>query len=87
MSSLGYKVHFTQTCDDEVPQLITHVETTAAPLSDEGVVAHIPAELARKDLLPEQHVVDSGYVTVDNLVQSQADGSKVIKLADSPVNP
>lgn len=27
----GYKVHFTQTCDDEAPQLITHVETTAAP--------------------------------------------------------
>jgi len=33
---LGYKVHFTQTCDEEAPQLITHVETTPAPLSDEG---------------------------------------------------
>lgn len=70
----GYKVHFTQTCDDEAPQLITHVETTAAPLSDEGVVSHIHEELARKNLLPEQHLVDSGYVTVANLVRSQADG-------------
>ena len=32
----GYKVHFTQTCDEEAPQLITHVGTTPAPLSDEG---------------------------------------------------
>lgn len=70
----GYKVHFTQTCDDEAPQLITHVETTAAPLSDEGGGSHIHAELARKDLLPGQHLVDSGYVTVANLVQSQVDG-------------
>ena len=37
----GYKVHFTQTCDDEAPQLITHVATTAAPLSDERVVSRI----------------------------------------------
>ena len=27
----GYKVHFTQTCDEDTPQLITHVETTPAP--------------------------------------------------------
>jgi Transposase DDE domain len=69
----GYKVHFTQTCDDEAPQLITHVETTAAPLSDEGVVSRIHAELAKKDLLPEQHLMDSGYVTVTNLVHARAE--------------
>lgn len=69
----GYKVHFTQTCDDEAPQLITHVETTTAPLSDEGVVSRIHAELAKKDLLPEQHLVDSGYVTVTNLVHARAE--------------
>jgi transposase len=68
----GYKVHFTQTCDEEAPQLITHVETTPAPLSDEGVLCAIHDDLAEKDLLPEQHLVDSGYVTIANLVQSQA---------------
>ena len=35
---VGYKVHFTQTCDEDAPQLITHVETTPAPLSDEGAL-------------------------------------------------
>jgi len=28
---VGYKVHLTETCDDETPHLITHVETTPAP--------------------------------------------------------
>jgi transposase len=30
---LGYKVHFSQTCDEDAPQLITHVQTTPAPRS------------------------------------------------------
>jgi len=69
---LGYKVHFTQTCDEDAPQLITHVETTPAPLSDEGVLSTIHADLTEKELLPDQHLVDSGYVTIANLVQSQS---------------
>jgi len=68
----GYKVHFTQTCDEDAPQLITSVQTTPAPLSDEGVVSTIHAELAKKELLPAQHLVHSGYVTIANLVQSQS---------------
>src|SRR5258707_13327810 len=60
-------------CDEEAPQLITHVETTPAPLSDEGVLSTIHAELTEKELLPDQHLVDSGYVTIANLVQSQSD--------------
>src|SRR6266702_4361373 len=32
---VGYKVHFSQTCEEDAPQLITHVETTQAPISDE----------------------------------------------------
>jgi transposase len=68
----GYKVHFTQTCDEDAPQLITHVETTPAPLSDEGVLSTVHADLAEKDLLPDQHLVDSGYVTIANLVKTQS---------------
>src|SRR5437762_8845480 len=56
---VGYKVHFTQTCDEEAPQLITHVETTPAPISDEGVLCTIHTALAEKELLPEQHLVDA----------------------------
>jgi transposase len=69
---LGYKVHFSQTCDEAAPQLITHVETTPAPFSDEGVLSAIHTDLVGKDLLPDQHLVDAGYVTIANLVQSQS---------------
>jgi transposase len=29
---IGYKVHLTETCDDELPHLITNVETKTAPV-------------------------------------------------------
>jgi transposase len=66
-------VHFTQTCDDDAPQLITHVQTTPAPSSDEGALSAIHANLAEKELLPGQHLVDSGYTTLANLVTSRSD--------------
>jgi transposase len=69
----GYKVHFTQTCDEEAPQLITHVQTTPAPSSDESGLSAIHADLAEKELLPNQHLVDSGYTTLTNLVTSRSD--------------
>jgi len=69
---VGYKVHFTQSCDEDAPQLITHVQTTQAPISDEGVLSAIHTSLAEKDLLPNQHLVDAGYVTIANLVTTQS---------------
>jgi transposase len=70
---VGYKVHFTQTCDEDAPQLITHVETAQAPISDEGAISTILADLAAKELLPDQHLVDAGYVTSANLVKTRYD--------------
>jgi hypothetical protein len=45
--ALGYKVHFTQTCDEDAPQLITHVETTRAGVNDVRALPSIHANLAR----------------------------------------
>lgn len=70
----GDNGHGTPTGADEAPQLITHVETTLAPLRAEGVVSPIHAAFARTDLLPEPHLVASGDVTVAPLLPSQADG-------------
>jgi transposase len=70
---VGYKVHFTQTCDEQAPQLITHVETALAPIPDERALAAIHASLAAKELLPDSHLVDAGYVDAAKLVQSRVD--------------
>jgi DDE family transposase len=63
----------TETCDKGSPHLITHVETTTAPVSDDARTASIHEGLKRKDLLPEQHIVDTGYVDAKLLLDSQQD--------------
>ncbi len=70
---VGYKVHLTESCESHLPLLITHVETTAAPVSDDAMTAAIHAQLDRKALLPAEHIVDTGYVDAKLLVESQRD--------------
>ena len=71
MSWIGYKVHVTETCDDDAPHLLTHIETTPAPQADDEAIASIHQALAAHALLPEKHVVDTGYVDAKELVTSQ----------------
>ena len=65
----GYKVHLTETCDDDTPHLITHVETTSATRPDFGMTEPIHKALSVKDILPKEHIVDSGYVSAGLLVK------------------
>jgi len=67
----GYKVHLTETCDDDQPHLITHVETTPATTPDSAMPDTIHTALADKDLLPREHVLDAGYVDAGQIVTSQ----------------
>lgn len=69
----GYKVHLTETCDAAKPHLITNVETTPATTPDSEMTTPIHTHLAQKGLLPDTHLVDAGYVDVDELVTSQTD--------------
>ena len=70
---VGYKVHLTETCDPDEPHVVTHVETTPATTHDGQVVEAIHADLARKELLPREHIVDTAYVDSDLLVSSHAE--------------
>jgi transposase len=67
----GYKVHITETCEEDSPHLITHVATTAAATTDEAVTETIHADLQQTQLTPRQHLLDSGYITAPLLVSSQ----------------
>lgn len=69
----GYKVHITETCDDDLPHLITHVETTPAPQSDADMSEPIHEALAEKELLPDTHLADAGYVDAEQIVDSQVE--------------
>jgi hypothetical protein len=59
-----------ESCDDDLPHLITNVETTAATTTDAAVTPRIHAALAQRDLLPSVHLVDSGFIDTDLLVES-----------------
>ena len=70
---LGYKVHLTETCDAATPHLITHVETTLAPVPDGDATPRIHRALAARGRLPATHLVDNGYVDAELLVASRRD--------------
>lgn len=69
---VGYKVHVTEACDDDLPHLITNVETSQSTTPDMEMTAIIHAHLAEKGLLPQEHLLDAGYVSTRELVNSQA---------------
>src|SRR5215204_432733 len=70
---VGYKVHVTETCDDDAAHLITHVTTCPAMQPDMASTAGIHEHLAAKGLLPSEHFVDSAYVDAGLLVGSRRD--------------
>lgn len=68
---VGYKVHVTESCDDQLPHLITHIETVSAPSHDGQALDTIHTHLAQKGLLPGEHLVDAAYVDATALATSQ----------------
>jgi len=70
---VGYKVALTETCAQDSPNLFTHVETTAAPIADGEVTPKVHADLKRNDLLPEKHLVDTGFLDAELMVASKRD--------------
>ena len=77
---LGYKVHLTETCAVDatqdaqakaMPQFIVEVQTSVANLQDVEATALIQEDLAQHELLPEDQIVDTGYVDAELLLSSQ----------------
>jgi transposase len=68
---VGYKLHLSETCEPEHPDLITQVLTTPSTTPDCTMGPPILQDLAARDLLPGTHLLDSGYVDADCLVTAQ----------------
>ncbi len=71
MEWIGYKVHFTETCDTDTPRLIVNVETTPATTPDDHMAAIVHQSLKERNLLPREHLVDKGYTDSQMLVNSE----------------
>jgi DDE family transposase len=68
---VGYKLHLTETCEPESPDLMTQVLTTPSPTPDWTMGPPLVQDLAARDLLPGTYLFDSGYVDADFLVTAQ----------------
>jgi len=70
---VGYKVCLTETCEDDDPHLITHVETAAAPTADGEATLRVHEDLRQKGLLPAVHLVDTGFLDAELIATSKRD--------------
>jgi len=68
---VGYKVHLSETCDEETPHIITNVHTDEAIINDNNALPQIHRQLSEAELLPEKHLVDAGYIEATQLVESR----------------
>src|SRR5579864_7932327 len=77
---LGYKVHLTETCDQDpgCPHLIAQVETTPATWQDSELLSPIQEHLRAKGLAPALHYVDQAYPSGPELVRQARLGTQII---------
>lgn len=75
---VGYKEHLTETCAPDRPHLLTDVRTTSATTPDHAVTGQVQEALVARDLPPDRHVVDAGYVDADHVVGSRARGIELV---------
>lgn len=66
----GYTVHLTETCERDLPDLITNVETTPASIGDVEMTQVIHQALQDKHLLPQEHIVDTADVDAQHLLKA-----------------
>lgn len=70
---IGYKVHLSETCDENLPHLITYVETTPSSKKDHEIMENLHKFLDENHLAPSQHLADSAYIDTDLLISSRKD--------------
>ncbi len=65
---VGYKIQLSETCDPQQVHLITQATTTLATQSDMAALEQVHRTLHQKDLLPDEHLLDAGYVDAESLI-------------------
>jgi transposase len=74
----GTKAHLTESCDDDLPNLITDVHTTTATDPDVTATTDIQDKLIGRGLAPGEHLMDSGYPSAANITASNERGITLI---------
>jgi IS5 family transposase len=67
----GFAAHLTETCASGSVNVITDVATTSAATNDARPLPGIHTRLARRGLLPAEHLVDGGYISLVHLERAE----------------
>lgn len=69
---VGYQIHLTETVTTQKQlSVVTDVTTRPTSTTDNQVLPLIQRKLVARELTPETHLTDAGYVDAPNLVQSR----------------
>lgn len=69
----GYKVHLSEVCEPGAAHLLTHVATTDATVEDSEMIEEIHTGLSEHGRSPCEHLVDTGYVSIDHVVRARTE--------------
>jgi len=67
----GYKCHLTESIHEDDLQLITQVTTTKASAHDSEALEEIQESLLKRDLKPDEMLLDKGYMTASSIEKSK----------------
>lgn len=81
---VGAKVHLTESCDNDLPHLVTDVHTTPATDPDVMATAPIQAKLTARGLPPGEHLMDAGYPSAENITRAASAGIALIAPVTAP---
>jgi transposase len=70
---VGYKTQLSETSGKDEVHLIIQVTTTLATESDMTALENVHRTLQQKDLLPDEHLLDAGYVDAESLISAKRD--------------
>ncbi len=75
----GYKVHLTETCsEEEALHLIVQAELSAATVQDVELTMPLLHDLQDRDLVPDERLCDSGYVSGEVLAAHMELGIELV---------
>lgn len=75
---VGYKLQATETDDKDMPHLLTDIAITSSVETDYEALEAIQERLEKRDMLPAEQLGDKGYITEDNLANSEKRGIDLV---------
>ncbi|MCQ4085216.1 transposase, partial [Streptomyces sp. RB6PN25] len=79
----GYKLHLSESCDEDLPHLMLLAATAPASTDGHQLTGAVHQHLVERDLAPNEYLVDGGYTSARLLLEARTAGIELT----GPVRP